>query len=813
MTHRFHVSTAIVAVLGGLVLSSGGCTGTGGSDRVCDPGAVQHCACPTGPEGVQTCTDDGSRWGTCECGGSDADADGDGDDADIAGDADSDPDDTTDAADAEADTDDAAGADADSDDAAAVDDADPDGAPDVGSDDAGDVPVEADGHEAGPLCGNGSVDLGEDCDDSNDVPADGCEEDCTYSCVGDGDCDDSNDCTSEYCFAGGTGQLCARTTRTGEACEDGSPCTGPDLCDASAVCVSGPASPPPVPAPLVPWNGALTGSSRAPDTFGARRPRFRWTWASDGLCAPAFEIQVDDTCTTPGFAICAFPSPEASASGLTDASWTPAAGLPISTARPVGRRYYWRVRACRGATCSAWSAVRYLDVARVYGDFNGDGYSDAVVGAFFQDGTAADEGTTFVYDGGAAGLPTLPTLTLNNPAHQAGARFGVSVAVAGDLNADGFADLVVGASRYDSGSTDEGNVFIFHGGATGLSSAPATILDNPTGQSSSYFGNDVAGAGDVNADGYADVVVGASRCTAGTTYEGNAFVYLGSSTGLPTAPATTIDNPGGEDYGYFGGSVASAADVNGDGYADIAIGESNAHGVGVEEGAAFVFHGSASGTPNTPTSTLWGPTHQANSDFGVGLGPAGDVNADGWADVVVGAPSLDVSGASDQGAAYVFLGGPSGMPASPSVSLANPGGSWSGAFGTALAASGDLEADGFADVVVGAERQFISTGGEGAAFVFPGSASGVSATSTLRLDDAPGEESSYFGSAMAVAGDLNGDGYADLLIGAFWQDNGATDEGNVYVYVGSSSGIPAVATQVLDNPANQTNAYFGRAVD
>jgi hypothetical protein len=145
---------------------------------------------------------------------------------------------------------------------------------------------------------------------------------------------------------------------------------------------AGPCSAPGAPAPLRPPNGARTGSFRAPASFGTLRPLFRWRPPPDDGCgAPTYEIQVDDSCVTPGFEACVFTYPEAAADGIGATEWRPPVDLAVSAVQPVGTRYYWRVRACRGAWCSPWSRVRYVDVGRSPGDVNGDGFADVVVGA------------------------------------------------------------------------------------------------------------------------------------------------------------------------------------------------------------------------------------------------------------------------------------------------------------------------------------------------------------------------------------------------------------------------------------------------
>ncbi|HYC61886.1 MAG TPA: integrin alpha, partial [Thermoanaerobaculia bacterium] len=139
------------------------------------------------------------------------------------------------------------------------------------------------------------------------------------------------------------------------------------------------------------------------------------------------------------------------------------------------------------------------------GDVNGDGYGDVIVGAYFYDNGQNDEGAAFVYHGSAGGVDATADAQLES--NQVSAQFGISVSGAGDVNGDGYGDVIVGADFYDNGQSDEGAAFVYHGSAGGVDATADAQLES--NQGSAHFGISVSGAGDVNGDGYGDVVVGA----------------------------------------------------------------------------------------------------------------------------------------------------------------------------------------------------------------------------------------------------------------------------------------------------------------
>ena len=389
--------------------------------------------------------------------------------------------------------------------------------------------------------------------------------------------------------------------------------------------------------------------------------------------------------------------------------------LPDNPDVDEGRAYLYLGSASGPASSAAWSAEGNQAVAAFgvsvasAGDVNGHGFSDVAVGAPLYDNGQAEEGRAYVYFGSASGLATSPAWTAGN---QELAYFGRSVGTAGDVNGDGFADLIVGSHYFDNGEVDEGRAFVYLGSSSGLASTPAWTAE--ADQATARFGTTVATAGDVNGDGYSDVIVGAYLYDDGETDQGRAFLYLGGATGLATtANWTAQGDQAGASFGY---SVASAGDINGDGFSDVVVGAPEYDGGQTDEGRALVYLGSASGPGSSPVWTA--EVNQATAYYGWSVASAGDVNGDGFSDVVVGAYGFE-SGAGEGGRAYAYLGSATGLAAEPAwVGQAGRAGA---TFGISVASAGDVNGDGFSDVLVGARNFTNDLALEGSAYVYLGS--------------------------------------------------------------------------------------------
>ena len=422
------------------------------------------------------------------------------------------------------------------------------------------------------------------------------------------------------------------------------------------------------------------------------------------------------------------------------------------------------------------------------GDVNGDGMSDMVVGEWGYSNGEALEGRLLVHYGGGDGpAPSASweiTTALTNP------YFGWSVASVGDLNGDGLDDIAVGSPSWDNFSTFEndcGMVLVYYGTLTG----PSTTYDWwYFGSSGDGVGISVASAGDVNGDGFGDLVVGAHQPGAGN---GKALVWYGHSTGPSVSPDRVLT--GATFDAHFGSSVACAGDVNGDGYADVAVGAPLDEDLTVlptplsGEGRAFLYLGSAGGLATSPVWSDRGG--QVDAHYGSTVVSIGDANGDGFSDLAVTAPDFDTKSGpitiADTGRLWIFSGRPGATPLLFHSTLTGP---VSGRFGHSAAGAGDVNGDGYSDLVVGAPNWNT----QGWAAVYGGSSSGISAAGLW--SQAGVEAFGGYGSSVSSAGDINGDGLSDVLIGASFQDaGGAQDRGHAAIYLGP---LPGGATPAWD---------------
>ena len=333
-------------------------------------------------------------------------------------------------------------------------------------------------------------------------------------------------------------------------------------------------------------------------------------------------------------------------------------------------------------------------------DLNGDGYDDVVVSTPGWDDTVnslTDAGRIQVFLGSAAGLAASPSFTFVGT--DAGGQLGYTLAAAGDVNGDGLGDFVVGVPNATVNSvTHAGKVLLFLGAATPLGVNPTPAWSQAGTVPNELFGLSIAGAGDVNRDGLSDVVIGALNVGPGNQCE--ALLYMGQVGGLGTTPLVLPGILSGGDINAV--TVASAGDIDGDGYADVALGQPE---YSSSAGVVQVFYGEILATTPPGTfyfsQTLYGP---AGSRFGSGIGGGGDMNGDGLGDLLIGSQWTTVGGVFAVGHASLYLGPLEGgifdPPPSPVAEYGDT--TEQSDFGRSVAINADLNGDGFPDVMISA---------------------------------------------------------------------------------------------------------------
>lgn len=332
------------------------------------------------------------------------------------------------------------------------------------------------------------------------------------------------------------------------------------------------------------------------------------------------------------------------------------------------------------------------DATAIVPDVDGDGAPDLVVGA---PGETVDlmpaVGRAYVFSG-ATGALLWQLEPLNK---EPGMDFGECVAGVPDLDGDGRGDILVGAPDADPGPLtpgDAGRAYVFSG-ATG---AVLFEIASPFQETDGAFGDDVAGIQDVNGDGRGDLVIGAPEEDAGNIDSGRVYVFSGATGLLLRFTVSPNPNFGGQ----FGDAVASVPDVNGDLVADVVVGAPFENPVGAPTacGRGYILSGATGGVLRAVQS----PGQDDNGGFGECVAGLPDVNADGFGDIVIGAPRENPgTSPSNAGRANVYSGATGALlhKLIPPVSQLN------GEFGFAVAAAPDLNADGVPDVLVGAWRE------------------------------------------------------------------------------------------------------------
>ena len=393
------------------------------------------------------------------------------------------------------------------------------------------------------------------------------------------------------------------------------------------------------------------------------------------------------------------------------------------------------------------------------GDVDADGYDDLAVATGGQGGNLSGAGFVSAFMGSVSGVQSTAGLVLIST--RASERFGEHLAAGGDLNDDGYDDLIVRGRLGTSTGID--HLYIFHGSSSGLGSSPQTTLSDA---SRPTFGGYLGGRGDLDGDGYADLVAGGTDPTVTSGPTSRAYVHHGTSTGVSSTVHTTLLSGLAE--------LALDGDLDGDGYSDLALGVPYDSPGGIfYQGGLRVHLGSVSGVGSSVDGEIQGAAYR--DQLGQAVAYAGDVDADGFDDLIVSAWHKSSAGLSRNGEVYVVHGAATGID--PTLVTVMVGDLNGGYVGRSLAGGGDVNSDGYDDVLIGTSAY--RTSHQGAAWLYLGGTTGVGGRGLSGADDSWFGTSShqFLGEGVTIAGDGNGDGFSDAVVGG-----GGIER--VYVYHG-----------------------------
>jgi len=455
----------------------------------------------------------------------------------------------------------------------------------------------------------------------------------------------------------------------------------------------------------------------------------------------------------------------------------------------------------------SWDQVGYCPVIA---DANVDGRLDLLSGNLGEEALPEDwagQGTVAIFDGIEGALPAAsPSRHVAGLA--SGDAFGQAVAALGDVDADGEGDLLVFAGSESSLGWYVGRPFFVSGDSAPV---PLEMPGQPAGHG---LARTLAILGDVTGDGREDLIVGApdAEIAADRMNAGAAYLYRGAASGFEADPAATYGGfPGNDGWERFGTRVASAGDFDGDGIDDFAViaryddrpdvfDETIANPLDCpgrinDSGAVYVFRGVDGGVPaNAPDFVWFGPAQGQAVET---LAGDFDFDGDGRGDLAMGVPSRDPAGADNAGSVAIVAGrdaDPAGTVVICDSAIEMVGVEGNGNLGYSLAAAGDVDGDGCDEVVVGAVAEDLGQSNQGTARVIFGWGASCARASAEAVTLVSEDRDAQAGYSVAGAGDVDGDGIADLAIGGIYHWEAGEQVGAAWVVPGSYlSGLPREA--------------------